>query len=128
VVRAGDGQGDGSVGRRSRRRTSIAVAITIRPEHPGALIETASVLADQADYNPSNDTATTARVVNAPAGQGQPGSAASTLTGRVLSFDARGNVTLRVSCTASAAGGCPDALALYGSGGTLPRLSLAASP
>jgi len=104
------------------------VAVTIRPEHAGALIETASVIADQADYNASNDSATLATVVASPSGQGPPpgsgtgiaGAAASALVGKILTIDAHGNVTLHVTCSAHATGGCPDTLALYGSTGVLP--------
>lgn len=106
------------------------VSIAIRPEHSGALVETASITAEQADYNPANDSTTTASVVDVPPSKGPPpggptittpGQAAtSALVGRVLSVDSHGNVTIRVSCTGSPGARCTDALALYSSHGTLP--------
>jgi hypothetical protein len=110
---------------------SVAISIAVRPERTGALSETASVIADQADYNPANDTATIASVAAAAPAQGAPatgtpgpagstGAAGSTLIGRSFTVDAHGNVTVRVSCPASANGGCRDALAIYSSSGVLP--------
>jgi len=118
-----------------------AVSITVRPERTGALLESASVVADQADYNPANDSTTIASVVAAtPSIQGQaggPGGGAavpssgapsSALVGRVFTVDVHGNVTLRVSCSANAGGGCQDGIALYSTGGTLPAAAASRKP
>ena len=51
-----------------------------------------------------------------------------TFAGRVLTVDAHGNVTLRVSCTANATGGCPDGLALYVGGLRLMRSGRCGQP
>lgn len=116
---------------------SQPISILVRPELAGALSETASVSAVQADYDPANDTATIASIattpliapVGAPGTNGAPGTtgtgasagaAGSTLVGRTFTFDAHGNVTVRVKCPASANGGCHDAIAIYSSGGALP--------
>lgn len=115
---------------------SVPISIAVRPERTGTLSEKASVTADQADYNPANDTATTASVAVAAPVQSGPGGAAgapgttvapgstgasgSRLVGRTFTVDAHGNVTVRVSCPASANGGCHNALAIYSIGGVLP--------
>jgi hypothetical protein len=115
---------------------SLPTSIAVRPERTGALSETASVLADQADYNPANDTATIASTATAAPVQSGPGGTAgapgttvaagstgasgSRLVDRTFTVDAHGVVTVRVNCPASANGGCHDALAIYSSGGVLP--------
>jgi hypothetical protein len=104
------------------------VSIAIRPERPETLLDTASALADQADYNAANNSATTESLVTAPVTQGPPTgtpattttAATSALVGRVLAVDSHGNVTIRVSCTGSPGTRCQDALALYSSHGVLP--------
>jgi uncharacterized repeat protein (TIGR01451 family) len=112
-----------------------AVAIQVRPEHAGALIETAAVAVAQADLNPADDSATIASIVSAssggssrPAG-GTPGSVAgSAIRGRIIRVDARGNMTVVLTCPAGAPGGCRDALALYGSRGRLPARATGRAP
>jgi predicted outer membrane repeat protein len=117
---------------------SVPISIAVRPERTGALSETASVTADQADYNPANDTATIASVAVAALIQGSPGgtpgtnpptgtngagsagAAGSALIGRTFTIDAHGYVTVRVSCPAIAVGGCHDALGIYSSSGVMP--------
>jgi hypothetical protein len=111
---------------------SDTVPVVVRPELAGALVETASVVADQADYNPANDTATIASIATAAApGPGPSGSpppavalagGVSALMGRAFSFDRHGNLVVRVSCPANASSSCVDALALYARPGTLPAL------
>jgi len=106
------------------------VSIGVRPEHSGALIETASVSVDQADYNQANDTATIASVVQLTQlkeGQGPQGKttgpATSTLSGRTFTLDGHGNLTMTVSCSANATAGCRDVLALYGNAGSMPAVA-----
>ena len=93
---------------------TAAFAITVRPEQPGTLLETAAVTAEEPDFNPANDAATAISVVGGPSA-----AASSALVGRVLSFTARGVVTVRVHCTSSGAS-CSDGLAIYGPRGVLP--------
>jgi hypothetical protein len=112
----------------------LPVSISLRPERTGPLSYTASVSADQADFNPANDTATTASVVAAvarpgpggthgPGGtSGGPGAGGSALVGRTFTIDAHGNVTVRASCPSSAVGGCHDAIAVYSTSGLLPAV------
>jgi hypothetical protein len=114
---------------------SVPISIAVRPERTGALSETASVTADQADYNAANDAATIASVAVAPLIQGGPGATPGTtgtngatsadapisaLIGRTFTIDAHGYVAVRVSCPAIAVGGCHDALAIYSSSGAMP--------
>jgi len=113
------------------------VAIGVRPERVGALLESASVVIDQADSNPANDSMTIASVVTtALGGGGQSGGLSggpsgangsgserepsSSVIGSTASLDSHGTVTLRASCGASTPAGCSDVLALYASAGTLP--------
>lgn len=117
---------------------SVPISIAVRPERTGAFSETASVTADQADYNPANDAATIASVAVAALIQGSPGgtpgtpgttgtngagsagAAGSALIGRTFTIDAHGYVTVRISCPAIAVGGCHDGLAIYSSSGAMP--------
>lgn len=116
---------------------SQPISILVRPESAGALSETASVSADQADYDGANDTATIASIATTPTiapgptpgpsgvpgttGTGaSAGAAGSTLVGRTFTFDTHGNVTVRVKCPTSAIGGCHDAIAIYSNSGALP--------
>jgi uncharacterized repeat protein (TIGR01451 family) len=107
-----------------------AATVQVRPEHAGALIETASVSVAQADFNPADDAATIASVVGPPPSSGPPGEthgsvAGSALRGRIVHVDAHGNATVVLTCPAGAPGGCRDVLDLYGSRGKLPARATA---
>jgi hypothetical protein len=113
---------------------AMSASITIRPGGAGTLLDTASVTAEQADFNPANDTASlTSTVLGAappgpssgPSGSTPTASADSKLAGRVLSIDRRGNVVVRIACSANAAAGCKDAVAVYSSQGRLPARATA---
>jgi hypothetical protein len=109
--------------------------ITLRPEHAGALLETASVAHTEADVNPANDSVTIASAVaspGGPAGGGGPGGpgggpgagrASSTLLARTIAVDSHGNATVKVGCAASSTGGCQDAIALYAATGSVPAVA-----
>jgi hypothetical protein len=100
------------------------VSITIRPEQLGALVETASVSADQADYNSLNDSATIASVIATGVTKAFPPgpTASATLLSRVLAVDAHGNFTIRVRCPSSLGTRCQGAVAIYAARGVLPAV------
>jgi uncharacterized repeat protein (TIGR01451 family) len=102
------------------------VTIQVRPQHTGALVETASVSVAQADFNPADDTTTIASVVSPPStGGGGKTVAGSSVRGGTLHVDAHGNVTVVLRCPAGAPGGCRDAVDLYGTRGKLPARATA---
>jgi uncharacterized repeat protein (TIGR01451 family) len=102
--------------------------VVVRPERVGAVLDRASVSAEQADYNPADDSATVATAVNnPPTGGGGGGGAAkvsaSALLGRTFRLDRRGNIALRITCPATSANGCSDRIDLYASRGQLPAVA-----
>jgi hypothetical protein len=123
----------------------VALAVTVRAEPLGALQFGAAVQSEQADFNPSNNSATAASLVgavqvgNASGGGGggggggtggtgsSPGGGTSAfvggtaLVGRILAIS-QGKVLLKVSCVAGTPGGCSDALGLYSDSGRLPAV------
>ncbi len=117
---------------------SHQTTIMVRPERPGALIETATVTHAEADFDTANDNVTIASSVVSPGGQGTggpspggpgaglgAGRAGSTLVGRTIAVDAHGNATVKLRCVASATGGCQDAVALYAGTGSMPAVAAA---
>ncbi len=101
-----------------------SVSIAIRPEQLGALVESASVTTDQADYNPSNDSTTVASVVATGVTKALPplNSASAALLSKILAVDAHGNVTIRVRCTGGLGARCQDTVAIYSARGILPAV------
>jgi hypothetical protein len=110
---------------------SHATAIVVRPEQAGALVERASVSAEQADAEPANDSVTLAGVAAAPSspGGGGPGSGGgpgaakgagvATLVGRTFTLDRHGDLALRLSCPGGG-GTCGERAALFAASGGLP--------
>jgi uncharacterized repeat protein (TIGR01451 family) len=101
-----------------------SISIAIRPEQLGALVETASVSADQADYNSLNDSATIASVIATGVTKALPPgpTASATLLSRVLAVDSHGNVTIRARCTGDVDTRCLDTVAIYSARGVLPAV------
>lgn len=108
---------------------SAAVTVQVRPEHAGALLESASVSSEQPDIKPADNTATIASVVNLPgpggagSGSGSGSVKGSALTGRSLRADRSGTITIALSCPEGAPGGCRDALDIFAAQGTLPAFA-----
>jgi uncharacterized repeat protein (TIGR01451 family) len=113
--------------------TSQAVSITIRPEHLGGLLETASLTTTSADYEPHDDSTTIATGVVAPIGSGTgsgpgttpKGAASAKLIGSSFTVDSHGNLLVRVRCAGSSKGGCVTALDLFATSGLLPAVASA---
>jgi len=106
----------------------IPITITARAELPGSLLASATVQAEQADFNPANNSAATAILINPapapPAGAAQtpPASSGTALVGRSLPLS-HGRLLLKLTCAAGTPGGCHDAFALYSGSGRLPALA-----
>ena len=115
---------------------SRGVAISVRPERAGALLESASVSSDQPDTNPANDSATTASVAAQAAGSGPPpqpptpppGSPTATLLSRTITVSRKGAASVRISCAGPAGAVCSGAVDLYTAAGTLPAIASGKRP